>query len=203
MPTVDFWYEFASNYSYLSAMRIEAVAADRGVSVRWRPFLLGPIFAAQGWATTPFKLYPMKGKYALRDTVRRAATLGLPFRMPPEFPQNSLLAARLALIGVAEGWVVPFSKAVFAAEFAEGREIARPEALSPILSNLGLDPSTLLSRARTDETVKSRLKAATEEAQSLGIFGAPAFITEDGELFWGDDRMEDAFDWATGAAKRP
>ncbi len=203
MPTVDFWYEFASTYSYLSVMRIEALAAERHVSLRWRPFLLGPIFAAQGWATSPFKLYPMKGKYMLRDVARRAAVNELTFRLPPDFPQNSLIAARLALIGVAEGWVVPFTKAVFQAEFGEGREIARPEALAPILTSLGLDAGTLLSRARTDETVKSRLKAGTEEAQSLGIFGAPAFITEDGELFWGDDRLEEALDWATGSVKRP
>ncbi len=71
-PVLDFWYEFASPYSCLSALRIEKLAEDAGVTLRWRPFLLGPIFAAQGWNTSPFALYPSKGRYMWRDTARRA-----------------------------------------------------------------------------------------------------------------------------------
>jgi len=203
MPVVDFWFEFASPYSYVAALRVEAAAAERAVGIRWRPFLLGPIFATQGWNTSPFNLWPAKGRYMWRDLARSCETYGLAFKRPPEFPQNSLIAARLALIGASEGWLVPFAKAVFTAEFGEGRDISRPESLGAILAPLGLDPATLLVRARTDEAVKSRLKASTEEAQSLGIFGAPSFVTEDNELFWGSDRLEAALDWASGAAKRP
>lgn len=203
LPVVDFWYEFASTYSYLAAMRIDDIAARHGVAVRWRPFLLGPIFAQQGWSTSPFNLYPAKGRYMWRDIERLCGEFDLPFRRPREFPQNSLLAARLALLGAVDGWGEAFAKAVFRAEFGEGREIGRPEALAPILTALGLDAASLMSRARTDEAVKGRLKAATEEAQSLGIFGAPSFVTEDGELFWGHDRMEEAFAWAIGQGRRP
>ncbi|MDR3497411.1 MAG: 2-hydroxychromene-2-carboxylate isomerase [Ancalomicrobiaceae bacterium] len=202
-PVLDFWYEFASTYSYVAAMRIEAMASRHSVVVRWRPFLLGPIFSAQGWTTSPFNLYPAKGRYMWRDVERLCRDFELAFRRPREFPQNSLLAARLALIGAAEGWGEAFAKAVFVAEFGEGREISRPEALGPILTALGLDAGALLARARTDEAVKSRLKSATEEAQSLGIFGAPNFVTEDGELFWGNDRMDEAFAWAAGQGQRP
>jgi len=203
MPVIDFWFEFASTYSYVSAMRVEAEAAERHVSVRWRPFLLGPIFVAQGWNSSPFNLYPAKGRYMWRDLARVCSDHGLPFRRPPEFPQNSLIAARLALIGATEGFLVPFAKAVFAAEFGAGRDISRPESLHGILVELGLDAAALLARARTDEAVKSRLKASTGEAQSLGIFGSPSFMTEDNELFWGNDRMEAALDWASGAGRRP
>ena len=70
-PVLDFWYEFASPYSCLSALRIEELADEAGVTLRWRPFLLGPIFAAQGWNTSPFALYPSKGRYMWRDTARR------------------------------------------------------------------------------------------------------------------------------------
>jgi 2-hydroxychromene-2-carboxylate isomerase len=96
MGQLTFWFEFASTYSYLSAMRIEDLAAKAGVSIVWRPFLLGPIFKSQGWETSPFNLYPAKGRYAMRDIERIAKERGLPFRLPDHFPQNSLLAARLA-----------------------------------------------------------------------------------------------------------
>jgi len=196
MPIVDFWFEFASSYTYMAAMRVEAAAAERNVGIRWRPFLLGPIFASQGWNTSPFNLWPARGKYMWRDIARACAEYDLPFKRPPEFPQNSLIAARLALIGVTEGWVVPFAKAVYNAEFGEGRDISRLDSLGAILGSLGLDAASLLTRARTDDAIKSRLKASTEEAQSLGIFGSPSFVTEDNELFWGNDRLERALIWA-------
>ena len=91
---LEFWYEFASTYSYLTAMRIEPLAEAAGVDIRWRPFLLGPIFAAQGWTSSPFNLFPAKGRYMWRDMERQAAALGVPFRKPDPFPQNALLAAR-------------------------------------------------------------------------------------------------------------
>jgi len=97
---LDFWFDFASTYSYPSAMRIGVLAARSGVRVNFRPFLLGPIFKAQGWTTSPFNLYPGKGRHMWRDLERICADLGLPFRRPDPFPQNSLLAARVALAWV-------------------------------------------------------------------------------------------------------
>ena len=123
-PRLTFWYEFASSYSYLSAMRIDAAAQAAGVEVVWQPFLLGPIFKAQGWTSSPFNLYPAKGRYMVRDIARIAASRGIAFRLPEPFPANTLRAARLALIGMNEGWGARFSKAVFEAEFAHGLDIA-------------------------------------------------------------------------------
>jgi 2-hydroxychromene-2-carboxylate isomerase len=196
-PVLEFWYEFASTYSYLSAMRIEALAAAAGVDVRWRPFLLGPIFAAQGWTSSPFNLYPAKGRYMWRDMERQAAALGLPFRKPEPFPQNGLVAARVALYGADHPWGPTFTKAIYRAEFGEGRAIAEPGAVQTVLAQLGLDADAVL-RAAQAETNKTRLKALTEEARSRGIFGAPTFLTEDGEMFWGNDRLEQALAWAAG-----
>jgi 2-hydroxychromene-2-carboxylate isomerase len=196
IPQVEFWYELSSTYSYLSAMRIEALAAAAGVDILWKPFLLGPIFRGQGWDTSPFNIYPAKGKHMVRDMERLTAARGLPFKLPTPFPQNSLHAARLALIGHAEGWVVAFTRAVYEAEFADGADIGDKRVLAGILKRLGLDADALLERSATPEN-KDRLRQQTEEAQELGIFGAPSFLTR-GELFWGDDRLELALAAAPG-----
>lgn len=201
MPRLEFWYEFASNYSYLSVMRISDLAQQAGVEVIWKPFLLGPIFKAQGWDTSPFNLYPAKGRYMIRDMQRITASRGLPFVMPPTFPANGLKAARLALIGADEGWIEPFTKAIFEAEFGRGEDIAQPAVLEKALAGLGLDAASLMARAE-DPVIKQRLKDQTAEAQSRGIFGAPSFITEDGELFWGDDRLEQALAWAARSKEK-
>ena len=194
MPEIDFFYEFASSYSYITALRIAPVAKAAGVTVRWRPFLLGPIFTAQGWDTSPFNLYPAKGRYMVRDCERQCTNLGVPFRLPEPFPQNTLLAARVALVGLAEGWGEDFSRAVYRAEFAEGRNIGDPAVVAAIVQTLGHDSAAILARAQSDE-IKGRLRAETEEAQRLGIFGAPNFVVR-GELFWGNDRLEQALDFA-------
>ncbi len=197
-PAIEFWYEFASTYSYLAASRIEAAAAEAGVLVRWRPFLLGPIFAAQGWTSSPFNLYPAKGRNMWRDVEREAARLGLPpLTKPDPFPQNSLSATRTAILGQGEDWLVPFTKAVYEASFAGGRSIAEPAAVIAILDSLGLDGVQLV-KAASAEANKTRLRVAGEEARSRGIYGAPSFLTEDGELFWGNDRLEHALAWAVG-----
>jgi 2-hydroxychromene-2-carboxylate isomerase len=195
-PRLEFWYELASTYSYLSAMRIEALAAAAGITVVWKPLLLGPIFHTQGWATSPFNIYPAKGKYMVRDMERLAAARGLPFRLPSPFPQNSLHAARLALIGHAQGWGVAFARAVYEAEFAQGADIGDKRVLGAILERLGLDAAALLAVSAAPET-KERLRQQTEEAQELGIFGAPSFLAG-GDLYWGDDRLEQALASAAG-----
>jgi 2-hydroxychromene-2-carboxylate isomerase len=200
-PLLEFWYEFASTYSYLAAMRIEEAAEAAGVSLVWRPFLLGPIFAAQGWTTSPFNLYPDKGRYMWRDMEREAAALGLPFCRPEPFPQNSLLAARVALVGAEQGWIPAFTRAVFQAEFGRGRNIGDPALLSGILTDLGVDADTVLAEAQTDAN-KARLRRAGEEAQARGLFGAPSFVADDREVFWGNDRLERALAWAAVHGRR-
>lgn len=195
-PRLEFWYEFASTYSYLSAMRIETLAAAAGVTVAWKPFVLGPIFSAQGWNTSPFNIYPAKGRYMVREMERLTSERGLPFKMPSPFPQNSLHAARLALIGHDEGWGPAFARAVYTAEFADGADISDKRVLGAVLNGLGIDSAALMPRMEHPES-KQRLRQQTEEAQELGIFGAPSFLVK-GELYWGDDRLEQAIATAVG-----
>jgi len=195
-PTLDVWFDFASTYSYPAMMRIAPLARAAGVGVRLRPFLLGPLFKAQGWETSPFNLYAAKGRNMWRDLERLCGDLGLPFRRPEPFPQNSLLAARVALVGLNAAWGDEFCRAVFAAEFGEGRAIDDAAVIGDILARLDVKAAPVFEAARSDDN-KAALRRQTDEAQRLGIFGAPTFTTADGELFWGNDRLERALAWAT------
>jgi len=194
-PVLDFWFDFASAYSYPAAIRIAPLAREAGVTVRFCPFLLGPVFKAQGWNTSPFNLYPAKGRNMWRDLERLCGDVNLPFRRPEPFPQNGLLAARVALVGLNTTWGEEFCRNVFRAEFCEGRQIDDPAVISDILERLQVKSTPVLDAVRTDQT-KASLRVQTEEARRLGIFGAPSFITEGGELFWGNDRLERALAWA-------
>jgi 2-hydroxychromene-2-carboxylate isomerase len=198
-PVLDFWFDFASTYSYPAAMRIGPLAEQAGVEVRFRPFLLGPIFKDQGWTTSPFNLYPAKGRHMWRDLERLCADLSLPFRRPEPFPQNSLLAARVAIATLEHASGEDFCRAIFRAQFGDGRRIDDPAVITDVLTDMQIEPQATLVAARSDE-IKTRLRSETEAAQRLGLFGAPSFATADGELFWGNDRLEQALRWAKKGA---
>jgi 2-hydroxychromene-2-carboxylate isomerase len=164
--------------------------------LRRRPFLLGPIFKEYGWNDSPFNIYEAKGRYMWRDLTRICEGEGLPLKLPPvHFPQNGLKAARLALVGEGEGWTPPFTRAVFMANYAEQRDISDDETLRAILAKLGVDAEAALAEANA-LPIKDRLKQQTAEAARRGMFGAPSFTIGD-ELFWGNDRLEAALEWAT------
>lgn len=190
---IEFWFEFASTYSYPAAMRVEAAATAAGAPLLWRPFLLGPIFKAQGWQDSPFNLYEAKGRYMWRDVERVCTRLGLPFRRPSRFPRSGLLAARVATAAEAEPWRGDFVRAVYRANFAEDREIGERDTVQAILGDLGLAAAEWLAAAEQPE-VKDRLRRTTETALAYGLFGAPTFRVGD-ELFWGNDRLDEAIAW--------
>jgi 2-hydroxychromene-2-carboxylate isomerase len=197
-PSLTFWYEFASTYSWLAAERIEELASAADVEIRWRPFLLGPIFVAQGWNSSPFNLYSAKGNNMWRDLERHCALMGLPpLTRPDPFSQNSLLAARVAT-ALTDADRPAFSRAVYRAEFTQAKSIADGAVIAQILNDCALheiDADAALATAESPQS-KAELRAATEQARSLGIYGAPSFTTGSGELFWGNDRLEQALTWA-------
>jgi 2-hydroxychromene-2-carboxylate isomerase len=194
---VEFWFEFASTYSYPTAMRIEERARAAGVPLRWKAFLLGPIFAAQGWNDSPFNLYPAKGRYMWRDLERVCAGLELPMRRPSRFPRNGLRAARVACWYEDEPWLPAFVRAVYDANFARDLEIGEPEVIAGCLERAGA-PAGALDAAASD-AAKAKLRARGDEAAAHGVFGAPSF-TVGGELFWGNDRLEDALAWSAAGS---
>ncbi len=195
MATLDFWCEIASTYTYLTAVRIDALATARGVDVAWKPFSLGPIFAERGLSTSPFNVEADKGAHMWRDVARQAETLGRRFRRPSAFPRNTIGALRIALLGVERGWGPAFIRAALQANFEQDRAIDQDAVLDEILADLGLglDLPSIRAEAVSPEW-KPRLRAQTERAKALRIFGAPTFFVGD-ELFWGNDRLENALDW--------
>ena len=195
MPTIEFWFDYGSNYSYLSMFRIRQLAKDAGVQVALKPFMLGPIFKALGWETSPFVLQPMKGNYVWRDMQRQCDKYGLPWQRPSSFPRNGLLAARIALQADGEPWLAAFCEQVMTANFAHDREICDETVLAAILDGLGVDSATVIAAAKT-EAAKLALRERTAHAQARGIFGAPTFFVGD-QMFWGNDRLEDAIALAT------
>lgn len=194
---LELFFEFGSQYSYLAAMLADEAAKERGLSIVYRPFLLGPIFAAQGYQQPPFVQFATKGAYVWRDLERLCAELLLPWNKPSVFPRKGVLAARIALVGVDEGWGVDFTCRVFQLNFVHDQDIEDEAALRGVLSALGQSPDEVLARAMSAEN-KARLKTQTERAQALGIFGAPTFVVG-GELFWGQDRMRQALAFAERA----
>lgn len=195
---LEIWFEFASTYSYLTVARAEDMLTKAGIAYMWRPFLLGPIFRERGMETSPFVLDPGKGAYMWRDVARRAALYGLPFQRPDIFPMNGLAAARVMTAALDETWCGAFARAVFEAQFARGADISQPGVLAEALEACGVVAQPWLDRAEQTET-KLRLRALTDEARARGLFGAPSFLVGD-ELFWGDDRLEDAVAWAIAAS---
>lgn len=194
MAAVEFWFEFASTYSHPAVQRIGALAEARGVPLVWRPFLLGPIFGAQGWTDSPFNLYPAKGAYMWRDLERVCAAHGISWQKPSVFPRNGLTAARVTVAADGEAWQPDLIRALYRANFVDDREIGEPEIVAEVLASIGQAPTRWLDRASATET-KTRLRLQTERAVGLGIFGAPS-VTVGTELFWGDDRLEAALDLA-------
>ncbi|APR96388.1 DSBA oxidoreductase [Pandoraea thiooxydans] len=199
LPTLEFWFEFGSNYSYLSVMRIGDLARQRGVTVAWKPFLLGPIFQGFGWNSSPFVLQKEKGIYVWRDMARQCAKYGLPWKQPSQFPRRSVLPVRVALLGAETPWIEAYSQRMMQRNFVEDRDIDAPEAVSEVLADLGLPAQDLL-RAAQAEGNKQRLREQTDEARRRGIFGAPTFFVGS-EMFWGNDRLDDALDFAVYAPR--
>lgn len=198
MKCIDFWFEFGSNYSYPAVMRLPEEARRAGLQIHWKPFLLGPIFQSFGWTTSPFVTQKEKGAYVWRDLQRLCEKYGIPWKKPTSFPRRAILPMRVALLGAEESWMAAFCQRVMLQSFAHDTDIDDPRVVGAALDELGLDTQAIIARAQGDMN-KAALRAQTEEAQRLGIFGAPMFIVH-GEMFWGNDRLEDAIAWACRSA---
>jgi 2-hydroxychromene-2-carboxylate isomerase len=193
MPSqIDFWFCIGSTYSYLTIMRIDEVARRAGLNIRWRPFDLRTIMAEMN--NIPFHTKPVKMRYMWRDVERRAALYGLPWSAVPPYPITHFsLVNGIARLGTEEGWCADYVKAAYRSWFGAGQDPSVEPTLSNNLREIGHNPEKVIARA-TSAPAKTALQVATTEARALGIFGSPTFFTN-GEIFWGDDRLEDAIRW--------
>jgi 2-hydroxychromene-2-carboxylate isomerase len=196
MPDIEFWFDFASNYSYPSVMRIERDARRNGVRICWKPFLLGPIFRALGMENSPFVLQKEKGCYVWQDMIRQCRKYGIRWVQPSVFPRLSVVAARVALLSAEEPWVAAFSRRVMELNFAQDQDINQPGRLAELLIELDLPGEDIVNQAQS-EPIKTRLREQTEAARMKGIFGAPTFFVGS-EMFWGNDRLDEALAFAAG-----
>jgi len=190
MPQVDFFYFIGSTYTYLSVMRVDEVAKREGVTVNWRPF------NGRGVMTEhPFHGKPVKCAYMWRDVERRATRFGFDWNGIPPYPiERPNLPNRIAVAAAQEGWAPEYSKAAYRAWFLEHRNLEDEQVLSDVLASIGKDADATLMQANS-EGIRQLFANETEAARTLGIFGAPTFSVGK-EIFWGDDRMEEAMEWA-------
>lgn len=198
------WFDYASPYSYLAVSRVERLAAAQlpGAEIDWRPFLLGPIFQRRSSNPSPFQdVSPAERGYRWRDIERHAALYAIPWQRPARYPPMGLNAARLTLVALAEGWGAALIQAVYRAAFAENRDIADSDVLQNLVAGLGRDGAAALARASA-AAIKAQLTQQVESAINGGLFGAPSFVVgagpdgTGGEVFWGNDRLEQALTWA-------
>ena len=190
---LDFFFYIGSTYTYLAVNRVEQIAAREGVLLRWRPFHARAIMIEQN--NRPFIGKPVKLQYMWRDVERRANRYGIPFKSIPDYPVDPEgLANRVAVIASLEGWCPEYTKATYRAWFLENKGPGDVQHVRSILSQLGKDSDSTIAQANGQE-IRARYDAETEGAKELGIFGSPTFMWGT-EIFWGDDRFEDAIDWA-------
>jgi 2-hydroxychromene-2-carboxylate isomerase len=193
-PILDFFLFYGSIYTYLTVMRIEKLASSNNVEVRWRPFNLREILIEQN--NTSFAKNKAKVEYSWRDIERRAARHGIEFVSRPPYPVDpELLALRIGTIAATEGWCAEYTKATFRAWFVERQTVGSPRVAENILVDLDRPAKEILLQASSLKTI-TRLSEETDTARKLGVFGSPSFVIGS-EIFWGDDRLEEAIEFAT------
>lgn len=189
---IDFWFTMGSTYSYLSVMRLVELQRSSGIRFNWRPFHL--LVILQEMKHVPFADKPAKSAYMWRDIERRAAMYGLPVSLPVPYPAKQSITANLvAVVGMRQGWGVDFVRAAYRRWFQLGQETGSEPNVSESLRDIGQEPQSVLALANAADA-KAALMAETMAAKELGIFGSPTFIVGH-ELFWGDDRLDDAISW--------
>ena len=189
---IDFWFSVGSTYTYLSVMRLAEVEKAHGVAFRWRPFSVRQIMIEMD--NIPFRTKPVKAAYMWRDIERRAAMYGLRPRLPAPYPiAHWDEANRVAVLATREGWAADYARATYRRWFEDGLEPGMDPNLPESLRACGQDPARVVAAAASED-IGAAYAAATDEARTLGIFGSPTFAIG-GELFWGDDRLDDAIAW--------
>ena len=186
--TVDFYFDFGSPAAYLAWTQLPKIAADCQARIGWKPVLLGGIFQATG-NRAPISV-PLKGSYLFVDLARFAQRYGVPLRMNPSFPINTLSLMRIAagLQLRQDSRLEDYCAAMFRAIWVDAQNMGDPGVVAHVLSQAGFDAQALLALG-SEPAVKDELKTATDAAVQRGVFGAPTFFVDD-KMFWGQDRLD-------------
>ena len=193
MRAIDFWYSIGSTYTYLTVSRLQKISRNAGANISWRPFNVRDVMIEQ--KNIPFSNKPIKLAYMWRDIERRAGLYLLTPRLPAPYPLRGLaLANQIATLGKHEGWGEAYTKATYQRWFEEGKPAGEEPNISSSLAEIGQDAGRVLDLANSSAIIKA-LEEETQKAKLLGVFGSPSFVVQN-EVFWGDDRLEDAISWA-------
>ena len=194
MRKIEFWYSIGSTYTYLSTQRLEEIETENEVVFEWCPFSVRSRMIEM--ENVPFMAEKKRDKidYMWRDVQRRANFYGFDAKVPAPYPLKEFdLANKVAILGKDQGWIKEYTILTYKKWFLEHLEPGSEPNLSSTLKEIGLDSDNVIKQAQTDEIEQKYLKN-TEMAKNKGIFGSPTFIVEN-EVFWGDDRCEDAIKW--------
>ena len=194
MKNIDFYFSIGSTYTYLSVTRIIDVEKKHQIRFNWKPFSVRAIMKEMN--NIPFPKDKInKVNYMWRDIERRAESYGFFAKTPVPYPLSEFdLANKLAILGLKEGWGIDYVRLTYKRWFQEGKEPATEPNISEICNELNIDKGQVISKANAEDIEKEYL-ANTESARNNKVFGSPSFIVN-GEIFWGDDRMEDAITWS-------
>jgi 2-hydroxychromene-2-carboxylate isomerase len=194
MRKIEFWYSIGSTYTYLSTQRLAQIETENEVVFEWCPFSVRSRMIEM--ENVPFMAEKKRDKidYMWRDVQRRANFYGFDAKVPAPYPLKEFdLANKVAILGKDQGWIKEYTILTYKKWFLDHLEPGSEPNLSSTLKEIGLDSDSLIKKAQTDEIEQKYLKN-TEMAKIKGIFGSPTFIVEN-EVFWGDDRCEDAIKW--------
>lgn len=191
MTTIEFFFDYSSPWTYLAFDRIEAVVADVGAELVWRPFLVGGVFNSVNPSIYQRRENPIPSKdaYYRKDMADWAELQGLTIGHPPVFPVNSVKALRGAFLAIEQDRIAAYSRAMFSAYWTDLRDISRDDVLTDVVRTSGIDPDAFFEYIARQDT-KDHLRAVTDELIARGGFGSPTIFVDGTDMYFGNDRLD-------------
>ena len=194
MKHIDFYFSIGSTYTFLSVTRILDVEKKNNIKFNWKPFSVRAIMKEMNNIPFP-KDKKNKVDYMWRDIERRAKSYGFFAKTPVPYPLSEFdLANQIAILGLEEGWGIDYVRLTYKKWFQEGKEPAIDPSISEVCDELKLNKNEIITAAK-DQIIQNKYLSNTDSARNNKIFGSPTFVVNS-EIFWGDDRMEDAIAWS-------
>ena len=194
MKHIDFYFSIGSTYTFLSVTRILDVEKKNNIKFNWKPFSVRAIMKEMNNIPFP-KDKKNKVDYMWRDIERRAKSYGFFAKTPVPYPLSEFdLANQIAILGLEEGWGIDYVRLTYKKWFQEGKEPAIDPSISEVCDELKLNKNEIIAAAK-DQIIQNKYLSNTDSARNNKIFGSPSFVVNS-EIFWGDDRMEDAIAWS-------